>query len=287
MTDTIDRTDSPRHDRYVGLAKAAEWHEVDGVYRPEHPRRPALERRNDMGLDRRGFEASGQPPRRAADRRTHGTAKPRTSGGFLARFRQPIIGLTMVGVAAPIALNATSASPSGGTGDESTTPATSAVPQGDVEENVAGHVAESAEAVEREQTVKAAMARFGIDMQLAGDIYDIAREEGIEPKVAYGLVKTESTFRNEATSHVGAVGLTQLMPRTAAWLEPGTSVRDLRDQRTNLRIGFRYLDQLIEKYKGDTRTALLAYNRGPGTVDNVLKRGGNPDNGYAEKVLRS
>ena len=98
-------------------------------------------------------------------------------------------------------------------------------------------------------------------------------------------MKTESGFKNSATSHVGAIGLTQLMPATARWLKPGVTRSQLRDSETNLSIGFRYLRELIEKYDGDTELALLAYNRGPGTVDRVLKRGGNPDNGYADMVM--
>jgi soluble lytic murein transglycosylase-like protein len=74
------------------------------------------------------------------------------------------------------------------------------------------------------------------------------------------------------------------MPRTAAWLEPGVSVRELRDPDTNLRIGLRYLKQLTDKYKGDVDLALVAYNRGPGTVDRALKRGQDPDNGYSAFV---
>ena len=83
---------------------------------------------------------------------------------------------------------------------------------------------------------------------------------------------------------MGAIGLTQLMPATARWLERGTTRSDLRNPEVNLRIGFRYLRSLIDRYEGDTDLALLAYNRGPGTVDRVLKRGGNPDNGYADMV---
>ncbi len=126
---------------------------------------------------------------------------------------------------------------------------------------------------------------FRVSDALAKAIYEAASENDIDPEVAFGLVKTESGFKNQATSHVGAVGLTQLMPRTARWLEPGTTVRDLRDPETNLRIGFRYLRDLLDKYDGNTRLALLAYNRGPGTVDKVLRRGGNPDNGYVEMVM--
>ncbi|HEX2189268.1 MAG TPA: lytic transglycosylase domain-containing protein [Longimicrobiaceae bacterium] len=126
---------------------------------------------------------------------------------------------------------------------------------------------------------------MGLDRELAEDIYDIALEHDIDPDVAFGLVRTESEFKNYATSHVGALGLTQLMPKTADWLEPGTREADLRNPETNLKIGFRYLRQLIDKYEGDQKLALLAYNRGPGTVDRVLKRGGDPDNGYAEAVF--
>ncbi|HEX2191365.1 MAG TPA: lytic transglycosylase domain-containing protein [Longimicrobiaceae bacterium] len=126
---------------------------------------------------------------------------------------------------------------------------------------------------------------YPVTDRLAESIVEAALENDIEPELAFGLVRAESGFRNSATSHVGAVGLTQLMPRTARWLEPGTTNRDLRDSETNLRIGFGYLRDLIDKYDGDERLALLAYNRGPGTVDRVLRRGGNPDNGYVEKVM--
>jgi soluble lytic murein transglycosylase-like protein len=58
----------------------------------------------------------------------------------------------------------------------------------------------------------------------------------------------------------------------------------LRDPETNLRVGFKYLRYLLDKYNGDENLALTAYNRGPGTVDKALRRGGNPDNGYAAFV---
>ncbi len=126
---------------------------------------------------------------------------------------------------------------------------------------------------------------YEVPADLANEIHKTALQFDIDPAIAFGLVRAESSFRNSATSYVGAVGLTQLMPKTAAWMEPGTTRRDLRDPETNLRIGFKYLRYLLDKYDGDQRLALLAYNRGPGTVDRVLSRGGDPDNGYVEKVL--
>ncbi|MFL5384164.1 MAG: lytic transglycosylase domain-containing protein [Longimicrobiaceae bacterium] len=136
-----------------------------------------------------------------------------------------------------------------------------------------------------ELAVKYRRRGFKVSPALARQIHAAAVANRIDPKVAFGLVRTESGFKSSATSHVGAIGLTQLMPSTARWFQRGVTRSDLRNPEVNLRIGFRYLRELIDKYEGDTELALTAYNRGPGTVDRVLKRGGDPDNGYADMVL--
>lgn len=142
-------------------------------------------------------------------------------------------------------------------------------------------------AMERESDRLAAKYKedgFKVTETLAAQIHEAAVENGIDPEIAFGLVRAESSFRNQATSPVGAVGLTQLMPATARWMEPGVTRSELRNPETNLRVGFKYLKYLIEKYDGNEDLALVAYNRGPGTVDKALKRGRNPDNGYAAFV---
>lgn len=128
--------------------------------------------------------------------------------------------------------------------------------------------------------------KYSIPRSLAREIAAAAQEFGIEPRVAFGLVRTESSFRRTVVSRAGAVGYTQVLPSTARWIEPGTTRADLFDTRTNLRVGFKYLRYLIDKYNGNLRLALTAYNRGPGTVDRLLRQGRNPENGYASKVLR-
>lgn len=138
---------------------------------------------------------------------------------------------------------------------------------------------------QREDVIAQLATEFAVDTALAESIHDAAVEEQIDPKVAFGLVRAESSFRTKAVSPVGAVGLTQLMPSTARWLVPGTTRKDLMEPETNLRVGFKYLRRLIDQYEGDEKLALTAFNRGPGTVNRLLKRGRNPDNGYAEKVL--
>jgi soluble lytic murein transglycosylase-like protein len=129
-------------------------------------------------------------------------------------------------------------------------------------------------------------AKFGIPADLAERIEDIALAEGIEPHVAFGLVRAESEFNRRAVSPVGAVGYTQLMPSTARYFRPGVEREALFDRDTNLRLGFRFLRTLIDKYHGDINLALLAYNRGPDRVDSILRDGGDPDNGYPRLVLR-
>jgi hypothetical protein len=245
--------------------------------------------------DRRTHPGNGgSTERRLGDRRQHSQGPPdgkERRRALLSRYRQPLIGLGLAGMALPM-VRATSVTPAesgpkpGGEANADADAAARLAADADTEEQVAEQIAITREEQARQDQVEEAVTRYGIERDLAEDIYDIAREENVEPRLAYGLVKTESTFNERAVSHVGARGLTQVMPRTAAWLVPGTKTEDLYNRETNLRLGFRYLDQMIDKYKGDVRLALLAYNRGPGTVDRVLKRGGNPDNGYADKVLR-
>lgn len=128
--------------------------------------------------------------------------------------------------------------------------------------------------------------RYKIPSDLAAKIYDTALAEGIDPKVAFSLVNVESEFYHKAVSPVGARGLTQLMPTTARFFDPTLVPADLFDPETNLRIGFRYLKELIATYNGDVDRALHAYNRGPAKVDRIVEAGGDPANGYADAVLK-
>lgn len=139
----------------------------------------------------------------------------------------------------------------------------------------------------RLHTIMDYSARYQIPADLAASIYDIALAEGIDPGLAYRLVRTESGFVGKAVSPKGAVGLTQVMPSTAYGMEPGLRYADLFDRETNLRLGFRFLRQMLEKYQGDLRLALLAYNRGPARVDSIRSRGGDPENGYTKAVIGS
>jgi soluble lytic murein transglycosylase-like protein len=204
---------------------------------------------------------------------------------LMRRLRKPLVGVALIGAGAPMGQAMQEAGSANEPAEPAGAPDTADAGENDLEERLAKRIALTKEVGTRNLAVANAVERFSISRDMAEDIYDIASEHGIDASVAFGLVRTESTFRERAVSSVGARGLTQVMPRTARWLKPGTSAEDLFDRRTNLRLGFNYLSQLIEKYRGDVRLALIAYNRGPGTVDRELDRGANPDNGYPDKVL--
>lgn len=128
--------------------------------------------------------------------------------------------------------------------------------------------------------------RYGIGTRMARQIIAAARENDIPVNLAFGLVKVESGFNPRAVSHVGAMGLTQLMPGTAAGLKPGITREQTFDPETNLRLGFKHLNWLLQRYNGNKRLALLAYNRGHGTIERVMREGQDPGNGYASWVMR-
>src|SRR5262245_35354471 len=72
---------------------------------------------------------------------------------------------------------------------------------------------------ERSSRILQFSTRFRIPGDLATSVFDIALAEGIDPELAFRLVKLESDFNERATSPVGAVGLTQLMLPTAKYFD--------------------------------------------------------------------
>ena len=83
----------------------------------------------------------------------------------------------------------------------------------------------------------------------------------VTPALALAVAKVESSFISNAVSSKGAIGVMQIMPRTAL-LEFGVSKQDLFNPKTNIKIGVKFLDGLIKKYRGDIGIALSHYNGG-------------------------
>ena len=126
------------------------------------------------------------------------------------------------------------------------------------------------------------------------EINGASSEFGVDAELIRGVIHTESRFRRDACSRAGAMGLMQLMPKTAEWIakEIGTPslADDLYDAESNIRLGTAYLKYLLGKYS--LRDALAAYNAGEGNLDK-WKSEGREEYGFAEtrdyvkKVLRA
>ena len=129
-------------------------------------------------------------------------------------------------------------------------------------------------------------SQYRIGADLATTIVDVASAEGIDPELAFRLVKLESDFNPHATSPVGAVGLTQVMPATARYYVKNVSRENLYKPQVNLEVGFRYLRGLVKEYHGDVKLALLVYNRGPVAVARARSGGDNPSNGYDRIITK-
>ncbi len=99
-----------------------------------------------------------------------------------------------------------------------------------------------------------------------------AERTGVDPMLLAALVRQESSWNPEARSRVGAAGLSQIMPSTGRWLAPSVGmddfeVRHLNVPEVNLRMGARYLADLLKRYDGAADLALAGYNAGPSRAD--------------------
>lgn len=112
------------------------------------------------------------------------------------------------------------------------------------------------------------------------------RDTGVKPitnkfdEVFQKLIMAESGGKHTdergklTTSPVGAQGITQLMPATA--IKPGFGIEPVKDTSESeyKRVGRAYLEKLVDRYEGDFRKALAAYNAGMGNVDKAIAKGG-------------
>lgn len=115
---------------------------------------------------------------------------------------------------------------------------------------------------------------------ILAEIQTLARQYGISPLLVEAVVLQESGGSNTAKSSVGAEGLMQLMPGTAA----GLGVSNLYDPIQNLKGGITYLLEQLQRFNGNLALALAAYNAGPYAVE---KYGGIPPYAQTQNYVKS
>ncbi|MBT4744835.1 MAG: lytic transglycosylase domain-containing protein [Rhodospirillaceae bacterium] len=102
----------------------------------------------------------------------------------------------------------------------------------------------------------------------------------VEAALAHAVARQESEFNPRAVSSASAMGLMQLLPRTARKVAKGLHLRYRQDRLFdggyNMRLGAAYLGQLVKAYRGSYIMALAAYNAGPNRVSRWRRKNGDP-----------
>lgn len=109
-------------------------------------------------------------------------------------------------------------------------------------------------------------------------VISYAQKQNINPAWAFAIIRQESAFIDDARSHAGAMGLMQLLPRTARQIARSLQLRfhrnDLLDVDTNVRLGIKYLKKVENIFKGNKVLATAAYNAGDARVRQWLPKDG-------------
>ncbi len=93
------------------------------------------------------------------------------------------------------------------------------------------------------------------------------RSKNVDPVVVLSLIRQESGFNPNAKSPVGALGLMQLMPKTAKSLDHKVRINHLTNPHININLGTQYFSKLLDRYEHNLVYALSAYNAGESRVE--------------------
>lgn len=109
------------------------------------------------------------------------------------------------------------------------------------------------------------------------EISRYAAEYALDPYLVLSVMRCESSFRSDAVSPVGAIGLMQVMPDTGAWIAHKLDMDDtyaepmLFEPDCNIRFGCWFLQFLTSRFDGTRTNILAAYNAGHGNVEKWLE----------------
>ncbi|MCL4318571.1 MAG: lytic transglycosylase domain-containing protein [Firmicutes bacterium] len=120
--------------------------------------------------------------------------------------------------------------------------------------------------------------RYVAPMPYRPVIWQEAHANHLSPYLVAAVIRVESSYRPDAVSDKGAVGLMQLIPSTAAWASLKADKKVLRkgellNPAANIHLGSWYLSQLLKNYQGNEVLGLAAYNAGSRNVESWLAQG--------------
>lgn len=114
-----------------------------------------------------------------------------------------------------------------------------------------------------QSTLQKYRSEIGSGNSIENSIQRAAAKYDLSPDLIRSIIRAESNFQPQAVSAAGAQGLMQLMPETAKEL----GVTRPFDVQQNIDGGSRYLRQMLDRFDGNLKLALAAYNAGPGAVE--------------------
>ncbi len=124
--------------------------------------------------------------------------------------------------------------------------------------------------------------------KISKTIIEQANKYEMDPLFLIAVIKHESYFDPEMVGSFKEIGLMQIKPTTAEWLNKDVGLKsiDLRDPIINIKLGAAFFSQLRSKFAKDSRLYIAAYNMGAANVYKLLRNNKKPKD-YAMKVMKN
>lgn len=149
------------------------------------------------------------------------------------------------------------------------------------DENGVAHFTDYSIGKKTKLIIKSKKKKSHVSGKYSNYISQAAKRFSLDPHLIEAVIKVESDFCPKAVSKHGALGLMQIMPKTAEEL----NLKDPFCPKENIMAGSKYLKQMLDLFNGDFKLALAAYNAGPNKIISENNQIPKETHHYVEKVL--